>query len=501
MNFQQPRLSTKPMKHGLSRFDKLMEDCVNGTMEQSPETLPQTFGRLIDENPLQWSGEKMDLVNIFAELVEDMLSIEQVNGPAEAGMTFFGQFIDHDITLDATSAIGTRIDPRFIRNVRTPNLDLDCVYGDGPEASPHIYSELEEAKGFLLFGRNDNPLDLARNDRGTALIGDPRNDENILVSQVQGAFICLHNILMTHKMDDAGMARDIATCAQDGLPAEVWSDGIVPALKDFEEVRRFVRLHYQWLVLNRFLPAFCTDEALEMGRRAHLFPEDAAIMPVEFSAAAFRFGHATVQPKYALTRGADPVGLFALEGFKRRTAEGNLDMEMLFDMNGTLAPRARPVGTTVASPLFALPFVTGPIRFKDVNVPVPQSGNLPLRNILRDRFALHVASGQQVAAHVGAPVRAVPETLGQHGIEKTPLWFYALEEAERAGGQLDGAGGAIVAWVLMRLLRLDKTSVLHLPHFTPWAGFGGEDMTMGSLMRFVETHRGSIAHANELKSG
>lgn len=490
-----------PIKHGLSRFEKLMEHCVEGTMEQPAETLPQTFGRLLAENPLQWSGDKMDLVNIFADLVNDMLSTEPATGTAEAGMTFFGQFIDHDITLDATSAIGTRIDPRFIRNVRTPNLDLDCVYGDGPEASPHIYSELEEAKGFLLFGRNDNPLDLARNDRGTALIGDPRNDENILVSQIQGAFICLHNILMTHRRDDADMAQDIATCAQDGLPNEVWSDGIVPGLKDFEEVRRFVRLHYQWLVLNRFLPAFCTEEALEMARQEHLFPADAAIMPVEFSAAAFRFGHATVQPKYALTEGAEPIGLFALEGFKRRPVDGNLEMKMLFDINGTFAPRARPVGLTVASPLFGLPFVTDPIRFKDVNVPVPESGNLPLRNILRDRFALHVASGQQVAAHVGAPVRDVPAKLAPHGIEKTPLWYYALEEAELAGGRLNGAGGAIVAWVLMRLLRLDKTSVLHLPHFTPWAGFGGQNMTMGSLMKFVETHRGGIAHADQLHSG
>ena len=62
-------------------------------------------------------------------LSDKMTSDENMTGPADAGMTFFGQFVDHDVTLDATSAIGTRIDPRPIRNVRTPALDLDCAYG------------------------------------------------------------------------------------------------------------------------------------------------------------------------------------------------------------------------------------------------------------------------------------------------------------------------------------------------------------------------------------
>lgn len=489
------------IKHGLTRYDMLVEDCLKGDALMSPDSLPQTFGRLLPENRLQWHGPPQELVDIFEDLV-NLIDTNERPGPAEAGMTFFGQFVDHDITLDATSAIGTRIDPRFIRNIRTPNLDLDCVYGDGPEASPHIYSELAAAKGFLLFGRNDNPLDLARNDRGTALIGDPRNDENILVSQVQGAFICLHNILMTNKKSGGSDAADIRECAHMGLSPETWSDAVIPELEDFEEVRRFVRLHYQWLIINRLLPAFCTEEAIAMAQNPHLFPGDSAIMPVEFSGACYRFGHATVQPKYQLTQDGPELGLFALEGFKRRPIEGNLDMNMLFDMDGTVAPRARPVGLSVASPLFALPFVTDPIRFDKVLVEVPQSGNLPLRNILRDRFALHIASGQQVASHVGAEVRDVPDKLAAHHIEKTPLWFYALEEAEHdGGGRLTGAGGAVVAWVLRRLLLLDKTSVLHAHGFQPWSGFGGTAMTMGSLMKFVEDHRDSIAHAKQLRSG
>lgn len=89
-----------------------------------------------------------------------------------------------------------------------------------------------------------------------------------------------------------------------------------------------------------------------------------------------------------------------------------------------------------------------------------------------------------------------------HGIKKTPLWYYALEEAEASGeDKLTGAGGAVVAWVLRRLLELDTTSVLHVPDFTPWSGFGGAAMTMGNLMSFVGANRGGVAHANDLHSG
>ncbi len=495
--------------HGLTRFDKLMQHCVHDTMAQSAP-LAQTFGRLVPglKNPLQWSGDKQGLADIFEALIDDMLEVDVSDGPAEAGMTFFGQFIDHDITLDATSAIGTQIDPRFVRNLRTPNLDLDCVYGDGPEASPHLYAntghhpDLAKSGGFLLFGRDDNPLDLARNAHGTALIGDPRNDENVFVSQIQGAFICLHNILMSHMSEGDTTATDVVACAEAGMPQDIWDDGVVPALKGFEAVRRFIRLHYQWLICNRFLPAFCTDAAIHKGQHPDSFPDEAAIMPVEFSGAAYRFGHATAQTKYAMKTGTDPIGFFAHPGFSRRPLEANMDMNMMFDMRGQTAPRARAVSTKVASALFAMPFIHDGLRFPGVVLTRDQAAKLPLRNIMRDRFALEVASGQQIAAHLGIAPQPVPKALADHGIQKTPLWFHSLQEAEASGeGKLDGAGGAIVAWVLLRLLRLDKTSVLHVPHFEPWHGFGGRDMTVGSLMEFVETHRGAVKHAELLRAG
>ncbi|MDA7426002.1 peroxidase family protein [Thalassococcus lentus] len=498
------------VQHGLSRFDKLMEHCAKGTMRMDPRKLPQTFGRLLPKvsNPLQWSGELQDLAEIFNHMIDPMRAVDNDDGPAEAGMTFIGQFIDHDVTLDATSTIGTQIDPSFIRNVRTPALDLDCVYGDGPEASPHLYvnvnqnPDLEEAEGFMLFGRKDNPLDLARNDQGTALIGDPRNDENIFVSQIQGAFVCLHNILMSYKQDDPHLDEEMDDFVDAGMGSSNWTDKVVPKLKDFNAVRQFIRWHYQWLIMKRFLPAFVTESAIIKAQHPDAFPSDAAIMPVEFAGAAYRFGHATAQIKYALKHGAEPIGFFTHHGFKRRPVEANLDMNMMFDIGGETAPRARPVGTKVASPLFELPFISGPIEFPGVTLENQLARRLPLRNVLRDRLALELASGQQVAQHLGLNPLPVPEVLAKHNIEKTPLWFYTLEEADASGQQkLDGVGGTIVAWVLLRLLRLDKTSVLHQPGFEPWHGFGGKDMTFGSLMAFVEKHRDKIKYADRLQAG
>lgn len=104
-----------------------------------------------------------------------------------SGFTFLAQFLDHDLDFDPTSSIERQADPNAITNFRTPSLDLDNVYGAGPVATPNIYDQPTAEK--LLIDQT-NP-DLARNPQGKALIGDPRNDENMIVSQLQRAFIRL----------------------------------------------------------------------------------------------------------------------------------------------------------------------------------------------------------------------------------------------------------------------------------------------------------------------
>lgn len=197
--------------HGLSGLNRLTKICLDGAGPQRP--FSQTLGRLLPANPVQIKKIKHDdVVDALDDLANSMIRKSNLDGPADAGMTFFGQFVDHDLTLDANSVLGTRIDPAIIPNIRTPNLDLDCVYGSGPEASPHLYGA-DKQDHYLMFGRHDNHLDLARTSAGKALIGDPRNDENIIISQVQGLFIELHNILMSKIEDQDG--ADIKACAHD----------------------------------------------------------------------------------------------------------------------------------------------------------------------------------------------------------------------------------------------------------------------------------------------
>lgn len=485
--------------HSLSRYDLLVRECLNYEAMSSPAPLPQHFGYLHRANPITGNLSKERIVNGFDALVESMRTNNVQDGPADAGMTFFGQFIDHDITLDASSSIGTRIDPRSIRNVRTPGLDLDCVYGDGPEATPHLYSRKHH--GFMLFGREDSPLDLARNCEGVALIGDPRNDENILVSQIQGAFICLHNILMSKASGEGATRTDVHDCAHMGVRKAVWDDMIPERLHDFESVRRFIRLHYQWLVLKEFLPTFVDPKVVD-GAIAHdPFHDKGPIMPAEFSVAAYRFGHATVQPHYVLKKGHDPVDLFKMLGFSKRGPESDIEMRMFFDVTGTKAQRALPVGTEMAKTLFELPdnIVGDGLDWGGFEIDVALAKKLGLRNILRDRTALQISSGQQMARFMGMAPLETPKPLKENHIDKTPLWFYCLQEAQEKGkGKLTGVGGSIVASVLIRLLKLDPESVWHVDGFKPWSGFGGTDMTMGSLMQWVEAHRENFPEREDL---
>lgn len=489
--------------HGLTRFDQLMKTCLHGNGPSRP--FAQTLGRLLPPNPVHIANiTHADVISALDDLSQGMKATENEDGPADAGMTFLGQFIDHDITLDATSALGTRIDPATIPNVRTPALDLDCVYGAGPEASNILYGAGDQEQ-MLLFGRDDNHLDLARTCAGKALIGDPRNDENIIVAQVQGLFIQLHNILMSKVMQDDGPAADIRACAHDGITKDVWMAHVKKKLEGFEEVRRFIRLHYQWIVWNEFLPAFVDQACLDAAMQGSKFGWDAPVMPVEFTGACYRFGHATTQHEYKLTEAGEARSLFSFQGFGPRPEDGNLAMDMFFaHSHGPDPQKARPVGPKLGSPLFSLPFVHDPIHLAEIDhtLEVDQSQNLALRNMVRDRYTYQLASGQHVAAHLGTKPVDVPPELSAKGFKKTPLWFYSLQEAEtHGGGKLTGAGGTIVSEVFANLLKRDPTTVVHMPHFKPWSGFGGQPTCFAGIAAYVAENRDHIIDAEKLRCG
>ena len=128
----------------------------------------------------------------IALIVDPLLNLNNPNNDTHtAGVTFMGQFLDHDMTFDTSSRLGQPANPRTSPNSRRPYFDLDSVYGDGPVGSPLLYEPDDRAK--LRIESNGPFEDLPRDVNGTAVIADPRNDENLVISGLQAAFLLFHN--------------------------------------------------------------------------------------------------------------------------------------------------------------------------------------------------------------------------------------------------------------------------------------------------------------------
>jgi hypothetical protein len=386
-----------------------------------------------------------------------------------AGFTFLGQFIDHDITFDPTSILERQTDPEAIANFRTPALELDNMYGSGPGASPHLYQQADSAK--LLISADG--IDLPRNREGTALLGDPRNDENVIVSQVHLAFIKFHNAVV------------------DRVRANP-----VPGRSVFEVAQEKVRWHYQWIVLNEFLPKTVGDaivkDVVKNGRKFYKWRNDPFI-PVEFAVAAYRFGHSQVRAAYRINL-TIPAGLpiFAgrpavppapridLSGGRPLVAADVVDMTRFFDVTAAgAAIKGKAIDTKISSPLLDLPMFSG-------TPDNPRS--LATRNLLR-HLTFGLPSGQAVAKKMKETPLTPAELVKVQPLGfdvETPLWYYILAEAEVKGGSktLGPVGGRIVAEVLYGLLEGDRMSFLRQnPEWQPDLGPKAGKFTMADLLK------------------
>lgn len=395
-------------------------------------------------------------------ITEPALSPNNVDNPAHtAGATFVGQFLDHDMTFDEASPLGVPQAPEQAPNTRTPGFDLDSVYGRGPSGSPQLYDQADPAKFRVQSGGLFE--DLPRTSGGTAIIADPRNDENLIIAGLHAAFLLFHNRVV------------------DRLRAQGQTNV-------FAAAQRLVRWHYQWLVLHEFLPLFVgqalVTDILRNGRRIYRPSAGRQFIPVEFQGAAYRFGHSMVRPSYRANLRGDPggspaTGAPAFFGFIFDAAgEGQADpvdlrggaraprrfvgWQTFFDFGGTLTADVRPnkrIDTHISSPLFDLPLQAIPSR------DTPTS--LAQRNLLR-HITWSMPSGQAIARATGiSPVlqaQDFPELQQYgHGLpSSTPLWYYVLREAEvlAGGARLAGVGARIVAEVFIGLLQLDPASYL-----------------------------------------
>ena len=275
----------------------------------------QPFTKLLPSRTTRFGvADMLALANLMqgeVDTVKDGADPEE-NLWVPAGYTYFGQFIDHDLTFDSTSSLNVADVPdladesRIPSNLRTPRFDLDCVYGDGPDAQPFMYAD---DGATLLYGGTGQPThqanpdgmitsetaswDLLRAPNGRAIIGDKRNDENSIVCQIQLGFVKYHNAVVRRL---------------NGEDADHWNT----PNNLFASAQNEVRWTYQRLVIEDFLPRIVAADVLadlrgktveERKNSYALYTKDLrANLPREFVAAAYRFGHSGVRTGYRLNR-------------------------------------------------------------------------------------------------------------------------------------------------------------------------------------------------------
>jgi hypothetical protein len=382
-----------------------------------------------------------------------------------AGLTFFGQFLDHDMTFDTSSQLGVPTRPDRARNSRTPALDLDSVYGRGPFEDPQLYDPDDRA----TFKVEDGGLfeDLPRSSARTAIIADPRNDENLMIAGLHVAMLKFHNRVVEALRDDGSRSGDWRAIYRDARTLVTW--------------------HYQWIIVHEFLPAIVgsalVNDILSRGRRFYRPRPGEQSIPVEFQGAAYRFGHSMVRPSYRANLAGDSGGAFfgfifdpAGQGQAdpvdlrggARAARRFIGWQTFFNFGSAHAAEVRPnktIDTRISTPLFDLPLAAIPSADRPTS--------LPQRNLLR-HLTWSIPSGQAIARamHIRPLGTSQLRELGRFDVNlerSTPLWYYVLKEAEvLTGGQrLAGVGARIVAEVFLGLLAVDPGSYFSQPRWKP----------------------------------
>jgi hypothetical protein len=373
----------------------------------------------------------------------------------EAGWPLFGQYVAHDLTADR-SPLRAHADLAGLRNMRSPRANLESLYAGGPGGSPYLYRRDDPAK--LLEGGDG---DLPRNQEGIALIGDPRNDVHSFMSQMQLRFIEAHNLLVDRLREDGVEEGDV-----------------------FDDARRALTWHYQWAIVDDFLPLLVgpelVDELLADGARFYR-PEGEPYIPVEFADAAYRYGHSQIRQLYRLQAGGPLYPVFPdLMGF-RPIGERRVDWSLLFDVPGRPpAQRAKPMDGVLPRSLVELPqAITGVVADEAYR-------SLAARDLERGQ-GTGLPSGEAVARAMGVEPLGEDELgLRAHGWEgDTPLWLYVLREAaaRHGGDRLGEVGGRIVGEVLVEVIRRDPESFLAVdPDWTPTLPTRGERFRLADLL-------------------
>jgi hypothetical protein len=445
------------------------------------------FIRLFDANPCdKCSWDKLAELGkaMNPDPLEKVTMVDGVTASDDSdipsGYSYLGQFIAHEITFDSTKGLQEVTDP--VESLRSPSFDLDSLYGGGPDdaQSSKMYDGdlLKVGETTPEDFKERLPNDLPREPktengktRYEALIGDERNDENLLLAQTHLAFIKFHNKIVRYLKDNP--------------------DKQTPGQSLFEQAKRKVVRHFQWIVLKDFLPKIIDPTVLKSVfededrrlKKLDVASKDDLCIPLEFSAAAFRLGHSMVRRKYQYNHfhrnpPASLLDFFTLTQFggdllslKSLRSDWVIDWRRFYDFPGNDHldyNRAKKIDTTFNLNLE----IISDFPVENVN---EKYKALPIRNLIRGCI-LKLPTGQAVAKALGeipmlpdvvagGPNKNITDVLiKNHFDENTPLWFYILREAEKDGGNhLGPVGSRIVAETLYCIVKYSDYSIIREP--------------------------------------
>jgi hypothetical protein len=444
----------------------------------------QMFGRLFPELPPYDAPDDAALNALTAAktssggedgpLFDDGTLLGNNPEGVKSFFTYLGQFLDHDMTLDSLPLPVDFVDPNTITNNRDQRLNLDSVYGSRKKPNPALY----EADGKHL---RVNGRDLPRNPDGSAIIGDPRNDENQIISQIHVAFLRAHN-----KLIDQGFK--------------------------FADARQLMEWRHQWIVVHEFLPDVLdpavytevfrpnrNDPYITQIHTRYYDPASAAVaeMPVEFSVGAYRFGHSQVRAAYRMAEhlppnssapfiqvfspATPPVDLRGGRPIAPLVPDRVIFWPNFLDVDGfpPAVNISRKIDTLLSSGLFNLPIpgaeAAGTAILAKRNIQRARQYGLPSGQAVAARLRLNVLTNEQIAEAIPrlAALRDNPAYKGE-----APLWLYILAESQivHDGAKLGPVGSRIVAEVIGGLLAADKSSYIRRGWVPEGGTYRAEDL-------------------------
>jgi hypothetical protein len=440
-------MASGPSPKGI--YKRLFPETQTPILAVDEPKLEKLGAAMTDEN-----GESHDSSNLFA------------------GYTYFGQFIDHNLTWNRSVLDAPQDEQVSGPNFRTASLDLDHVYGGGPEIAEALYEGEQGAERFRIgatlpstrFNLPGGTLrDLPSVNEGVQ-VGDQadfRNTENAFVRQLHVSLLKFHNIA-------------VQQLEQNQVNGDLPEGSSV-----FERARRLVIWSYQWLVWNDFLANIIDPLTWRPPQRRALGSQASAFqLPLEFALAAFRFGHSMVRSVYPMNchRPAEP--LLNVINPRKESAEPLREDDLVewgrffpgLPNSSRAVTHARSIDVHIATVLHQLPIET--FQLFTAAKRDSEIVDLPTRTLLRGARA-RLASGQEVAAAMGMngltrqdfesdETKAGQALKDADLTHNTPLWYYILKEAQLRGhgDHLGPIGSQIVRDTIEGTLQNDNESYL-----------------------------------------